>query len=301
MMAVSEPQPPAPAEPQRPGVLWIGGTGGTELGLARAWLDERTHVVDADSPATAASAYAAASGRTARPRLVVFATDRPGRWSLADALAMVRQWPLAIVVSVATSLGDGRRRSGPPLPGVEEVAWNDLPGRLERWLADLAAGRPGPLGLPGTSRREERLLAASDSLQEGIAARRTPVLPVSVAAMREADLEGLIDLLTLSGRRIVRQTRGRPRLDEPARLLVWDVGGLGEEDLAWLRMLAANRPGLAIVLLESFPRGDTTEAALRAGARAVLGRPVTLEALAGTLTRLEEAVATGLGRAAGHR
>ena len=43
--------------------------------------------------------------------------------------------------------------------------------------------------------------------------------------------------------------------------------------------------GLFIVLLDSFPRGDTVAAALRAGAAAVLGRPVCLEAVAGTLLR----------------
>lgn len=301
MMAVPEPPPASLAEATRPSAVWIGASGGTELGLAYAWLAERMHVVAADSPAAAAAAVTAANGQATGPTIVVFATDRPGRWSLADAVTIVRRWPLALVVSVATSLVDGRRRSGPPLPGVEDVAWHDLPGRLERWLTDLAAGRPGPLGMPGTSRREERLLAASDSMQQESEAEGSTPLPVSIAAARAGDLEGLVDLLTLCGRKVLRQTLGRPRLDEPAPLLVWDVGGLGEEDLAWLRMLAANRPTLAIVLLDSFPRGDTTEAALRAGARVVLGRPVTLEALAGTLARLAEAIPTGLGPAAGHR
>jgi hypothetical protein len=40
------------------------------------------------------------------------------------------------------------------------------------------------------------------------------------------------------------------------------------------------------VLLESFPRGDSTASALRAGASAVLGVPISLESLTGTLQRL---------------
>lgn len=264
-------------------VLWVGETAGAELGLAHRWLAERSAVIVAETPAAARDRIEAA-GR-GFPVLVVFATDRPGRHSLDDVLVVARQWPLAAIISVATSLADGRRRSGPPLPGVEEVAWHDLPGRLERWFADLAAGRPGLLGLPATARREERILAACDGLRESRNANEP--LPVSVAAARSDDLEGLVDLISLSGRRIVRRTRGRPPLDEPATLLVWDVGCLGEEDLAWLRMLVANRPGLAVVLLESFPRGDATEAALGAGAGAVLGRPVMLESLEGTLARLE--------------
>ena len=264
-------------------VLWVGAPTGAELGLAHRWLADRAAVIVAETPSAAPAAIEAA-GR-GLPVLAVFATDRPGRFSLDDVLLVAREWPLAALVSVAASLADGRRRSGPALPGVEEVAWHELPGRLERWFADLAAGRPGLLGLPATSRREERILAATDSLRDARAAAEP--LPVSVAAARSDDLEGLVDLLALSGRRIARRTRGRPPLDEPAKLLVWDVGCLGEEDIAWLRMLVANRPDLAVVLLESFPRGDATEAALEAGARAVLGRPVTLESLEGTLARLE--------------
>jgi hypothetical protein len=62
-------------------------------------------------------------------------------------------------------------------------------------------------------------------------------------------------------------------------------------------MLAANRPGRGIVLLDSFPRGDTTRLALRAGAAAVLGRPAGLEPLAGTLLRLRNRAETAIGAA----
>lgn len=280
-MDVREPAYPSPTQPRC--VLWVGATTGAELGLAHRWLAERAAVIVAET-ASAASSAVEAAGR-GLPVLAVFATDRPGRFALDDVLAVAREWPLAALVSVAASLADGRRRSGPPLPGIEEVAWHELPGRLERWFADLAAGRPGLIGLPATSRREERILAASDSLRASRAVGEPS--SVSVAAARSDDLEGLVDLIALSGRRIARRTRGRPPLDEPAALLVWDVGCLGEEDIAWLRMLVANRPNLAVVLLESFPRGEATVAALEAGARAVLGRPVTLEALEGTLARLE--------------
>jgi hypothetical protein len=114
------------------------------------------------------------------------------------------------------------------------------------------------------------------------------------------------DLLALAGRRVAGTTSGRPPLDPPAPLVVWDAVAIGPDDLAWLRMVAANRPGVGIVLLESFPRGDSNQAALRAGAGAVLGRPLTLEALEGTLRRLERLDRetrglTGLGAAAPRR
>jgi len=92
----------------------------------------------------------------------------------------------------------------------------------------------------------------------------------------------------------IRRSHGRPPLDERAGVLIWDVGNLSDDDLAWLEMMAANRPALRIVVLESFPRPDRTQAALRKGAAAVLGRPVSAEALAGTIHRLTEQGADGL-------
>ena len=54
-MAVPEPPLISLAEPPRPRVLWIGATAGTELGLAHAWLSERTQLLAADTPATAST------------------------------------------------------------------------------------------------------------------------------------------------------------------------------------------------------------------------------------------------------
>ena len=48
-MAVPEPPLISLAEPPRPRVLWIGATAGTELGLAHAWLSERTQLLAADT------------------------------------------------------------------------------------------------------------------------------------------------------------------------------------------------------------------------------------------------------------
>jgi hypothetical protein len=265
--------------PAQPRILWVGPADSADMRLAREWVAELAPVWDAGSPA-AALAEPPVPFLDRSPAVILLAVDAPGRWSLADTLALALRWPLAPIVAVAGPLADGRRRSGPPLPGIEEVPWHDLPGRLTCWLADRAAGRPGTLGMPATARREERFLV-------GRAAGPGPTLPtVSVAAGNAVDLEGLVDLAAAAGATVNRRTRGRPSLDEPAEALVWDVGRLAAEELAWLRMLAANRPGLRVVLLESFPRPDTTLLALQAGAAAVLGRPASAETLAGTLARI---------------
>jgi hypothetical protein len=282
----------SPNESTRRRVLWIGSVDGLELGMARSELAALADVTDADSPQAAVVAAAAIAGQ-ATPAVAVLASDRPARFTAADALLLSQAWPLMPIVSVASSLLDGRRRSGPQLPGIDEVAWHDLPGRCGWWLAAFEAGLPTSLGLPATSRREERLLESIGGIgSNSVGALSGHPAPaclapaeVSVAAMRADDLEGLCDLLTVAGHRVVKRQIGRPHLDEAAGTLVWDVCDLTAGDLEWLRLLAANRPGLFIVLLDSFPRGDTVAAAMRAGAAAVLGRPVNLEALAGTLLR----------------
>lgn len=277
-------QPASAARPLagQPLVLWVGPAKAADLRLARSWVGELALVYEAASAAEAiASPPPAFVDRS--PAVILLASDAPGRWSLEQVLVLVLRWPLAPIVAVAGGLVDGRRRSGPLLPGIEEVSWHDLPGRLAWWLAERAAGRPGTLGLPGTVRREDRILEADTS---GSPAQ------VSVAAGTAVDLDGLADLVTAAGAAVVRRSRGRPPLDEPAPVLVWDVGHVGADQLAWVRMLSANRPALRIVLFDSFPRPDTTLAAIQAGAGAVLGRPASAEALAGTLARL--AAATGL-------
>lgn len=285
----------------QPCAVWVGPTAGAELELVREALSGRLDVVECRTAAEAA-AWGAATGH--QPAIVLMAADRPGRWSLDVVVAVARQWPLAALLGVATSLGEGRRRSGPTIAGIEEVAWYELPGRLECWLAELATGRAGALAAPPTARREERLLEAIESART--IERGESRAPVWIAGGRGADLDGLADLLVLAGRRVAGTTPGRPPLDLVAALLVWDAVAIGPDDLAWLRMVAANRPGVGIVLLESFPRGDSAQAALRAGAAAVVGRPITLEALEGTLRRLERLAgetrgATGLGAASPRR
>ncbi len=229
------------------------------------------------------------SGPIVHPDVVILAADRPGRWTPAEALAVSLRWPLVPILAVSTSLADGRRRSGPPLPGVEEIPWHDAAGRLTRWFADRDAGLPGSLGQPCTARREERLLEAP-SFMPGLRSSE-PLPAVSVAARRLLDLEGISELLLAAGHPVARRTVGRPHLEDGAGCIVWDACRLDPDDLEWLRMLLANQPGTAVVVLESFPRGDSALAALRAGAAAVLSRPVGLEALGGTLASLAAAKA----------
>lgn len=263
-----------------PPALWIGPADATgELALARAWIAGRAEVVDAVSPA-AAVANPPESIRDRSPAVILLASAAATTWNVLESATVSRRWPLAPLVSVAATLVEGRRRSGPALPGVEEVAWNELPGRLAWWLSDRAAGAAGTLGMPATARREERLLEASRRIAE-MRPRRSA--RVEVAASRPIDVEALTDLVTAAGHTVVGRRVGRPPIDHAADAVVWDAGDVETPQITWTGLLAANRPGGVIVLLDSFPRSETAAAAIRMGATAVLSRPASLESLSGIL------------------
>lgn len=267
-------------------VLWVGEADGDELAIA--WesivrLADCT-VIRAGTVPDGVARPSLVADDSPPPHCILLVADRPGRWSAEQTLALWRRWPLAPIFAIATSLGDGRRRSGPPLPGIEELAWHDAPGRLACWFADLDAGLPGSLGLASTVRREDRFLEAPAFQPRP--RPRGPLAPVTVAARTALELDGLADLLAAVGHPVEARCIGRPDLAPPNRLVVWDACRLDAADLEWLRLLVANRPGVSVVILESFPRGDTCRATLQAGAAAVLGRPLSLEALTGTLRGL---------------
>jgi hypothetical protein len=261
-------------------VLWLGTDEGTDLTLARTAAGRLATVHLVESP-EAAVVSPPAPFHEKSPAVIVLASSSPGRWTLADAISVSVRWPLSPVVSVASTIVDGRRRSGPPIPGVEEVMWHDLSGRLRAWLDDREQGRPGTRGLPSTARREEGIVEAVRPRVSG--------LRVSIAAGRSVDLDALADVTIAAGAVVTRRTCGRPPIDDDSAVLAWDVGLIDAPSLAWLHMLAANRPGRRVVLFESFPRAETTQAALEAGAAAVLGRPCGVETFAGTLLAVHSA------------
>lgn len=278
--------------------LWIGETEGREHALASAWARETlaAHGTGLDHFRDPLAATAAWHAEQQTPRVAFLAAATPATWALSDAVALSRAWPLMPIVSVAMSLVEGRRRSGPALPGIDEVAWFELPGRLESWLTHWDAGRTGTLGVPASVRRDERLLALAESTFWKVSGRT----PIAVTAATPLDAAGIASLVTTAGGTVASTAVGRPPLDEPAAMLIWEVPRLSADHLAWLRLLSANRPALRTLMVESFPRGDSVQAALEAGAAAVLGRPLSLEALAGRLRRLISGL-DGLGEPSADR
>ncbi len=268
--------------------VWIGPTDTDEFDLARGVLASRLETTILED-----------GGRLdpRGPLLACLAADGPRRTVHETALELARRWPLCRFVAISSSLCEGRRRSGPPTPGVEEIPWHELPGRLDGWLEDVEAGRPGWLGQPATLRREDRLLVG---LRDGAATADEAARPrtVAVAAAHAESLDGLMAVLGSFRVPAASASVGRPTMDASADVLLWECPESVAAELPWLGILAAHRPATDIVMLESFPRGDRTSEAIRAGAAWVLARPTPADVLIGTLRWLaRKGRRSDLGRA----
>lgn len=305
----------------RPLAVWLGTTLGEEFGplWARLAAGFEVRVAATLEEAFRTGRQGGPQGRCPsawrEPEVVVLALDVSARFAAVDVERLVARWPLATLLGVRSSLADGRRRGGPPLPGIREVPWHDAAILLNHWTAEREAGRAGWAAFPRTADREEVLMAAVTGI-----ARRSPqsgggptgirparvrsnrILPtgirVAVAAARDG-VGPLADLVRAAGYPPVAAIVGPPPATVAADVVVWDVAGDARRILPVVRTLAADRRDLAILLLDSFPRGDTATEALHSGATCILGRPVPLATLAGALDALRDhcgSLAAGLER-----
>ena len=264
--------------------FWVGTTDHPELSIALDWLKAHVTILTFKTPE---DVYEARLSHDRMPTLCLLACEHAGMWLEKDVALIVSSWPLTPVVSVLGSLADGKRRSGPMLGGVDDLFWYDVAGRVGEWLEQLNHNQPGVYGIATTSRREERLLSSLSLGRYKLFHGLPRVSSIAVVARRSIDLDGLIDLVKATGREAVSFLGDHPPLDESFDIILWDLEDIRATDLAWLELLSANMPHALIVLLESFPRGHSSERTRRAGAAAVLSRPVALDVLNGVLDSLE--------------
>ena len=274
-------------------VVWIGPES-DELNLTQdlVALDLKRLRIPLKTFSSLQDALKSAAQTPRTPQLSILATNSTAQWSIACVAQLTRAWPLMPVVLVTSTLVEGRRRSGPALPGIEDVPWCDLPGRLHTWLTTWKLGRTGTLTAPMANRRDERLLGIKANTAD---TQKT----VSVVASTPMDAEGIASLIPLTGGMLTTTSYQRPSLEDSSSVLIWDVGTPTSDDMSWLGMLSANRPHLKIIMIESFPRADTVRAALDAGAAAVLTKPLSLEALMGIFSQIE-ADSDGIGPTTSH-
>jgi len=132
--------------------LWVGSVADAEMALALQWAGEQLalqqvacceealqQTAGADGPQTPA----AVSEPAAPPSLILLPMSWSGEVTRQMLIRLARCWPLAVLVVVVGSGVDGWRRRGPSLPGAVPVPWYELPGRLQMWSEQRAAGRVG--------------------------------------------------------------------------------------------------------------------------------------------------------------
>jgi hypothetical protein len=177
-------------------VLWVGEIDDLELTIARESLVRLTGCIvireTAPAPSSPSSPHGSDLLGTSPPDCILLAIDRPGRWSVEQVLGLSLNFPLTPIFAIATSLGDGRRRSGPPLPGVEELAWHDAGGRLARWFADPANREAGKQVYPA-------LMNLSDQGSLEMAVEQVYDLAEAAAALAHADRPGRQGKVLLRG------------------------------------------------------------------------------------------------------
>ena len=251
-----------------------GAAAEDEMTLALGWARERMRVV-----AVASSAAAAQAGPTDPPAVILLPLPWSGAVREPELVELSRQWPLAELVLITGTAVDGRRRRGPLLAGALAVPWYELPGRIGLWCRQRQDGVGESLWRPATCRREDRLLAGIAAASEW----RQPGIQVSVAAGSRSLHDGLEMLAVAAGVRVISRHQGKPPLSAGGDVILWDVGDVGDAELAHIARLHEARPSLPLLLFEGFPRGATAAAVKQAGGAHVLGQPLEADVLAETL------------------
>ncbi len=263
-------------------LLWIGDTHQTTEFCQVA--NAMGHEIEIQQYPSIDVALSVTTSNEPEPTIICIAETHPGQIQYHDVLRLVHHWPLSRIVAVGSCLSDGRRRSGPVVDGIVEVPWHDLPSRMKVWLQRIESGAPSSLSRAPTLRREERWLAEAIEQQTfcDTVDQRAQVT-VSVSAASKTMTEAVGELVTAAGGILVNCVTGKPAIEDTADVILWDLYDSPESQLEWIRLLASQKPNRLIALLCSFPRGDSAQAAMEAGATAVLGRPTDCEAIRGVL------------------
>jgi CheY-like chemotaxis protein len=205
--------------------------------------------------------------------LIAVAQAYPGEFSCESIDRMRRMAPLARVVALLGSWCEGETRTGDPWPAAIRVYWHQWEPRAHQELDRLCRGACSAWSLPVTAGEEERLLLAADEPL----ARREGLIAIVTADFGMQ--EWLAAACARRGYATVWLPAGRAVRVEGATAAVFDGDECGDDEAGRLRALAAALGHVPIVALLDFPRLDDCRRARRAGARAVLSKPLSLEDL----------------------
>jgi len=261
-----------------------GSTDRPEFRAARAGLDalgEVTSVPDADSAA------ALLEGAELVPELIVVAQAYPSQFP-QEAIDRLRcLCPLSRVLGLMGSWCEGEMRTGRPWPGSIRIYWHQWLPQCGRQLACMARNECSVWDLPVTATEEERLLLAAE--------QPLPDCPglVAIYSHRYEMGDWLSAALRSRGCSTVWLRPPHPARVEGAAAAVFDGSELRGEQLDELKQLSTALTPAPILALLSFPRIEDHRRARRAGAAAVLSKPLQLGNLFWELDRALNTPADG--------
>lgn len=258
-------------------VLMCGDVSHGEFRETEQWLASNAATTIATSLEEAAGLLERGS---IHAQVIVIAQSRPSQFSSSQIERLHRAAPLARLVALLGSWCEGEMRSGQPWHGVQRVYWYQWKSRLADELQRMATRRNSTLFLPRTSQAADQLLVVCDrptKMQRGLIAIRTD---------SGVSFRGLADVCQHAGYGSVWLRNESIQL-QSASAFIWDTDRFQDEEVANLsRFVAAEHPAPVIVTLH-FPRAHEYEAAIRAGAAAVVAKPFFVNEL---LDHLESAI-----------
>jgi hypothetical protein len=207
--------------------------------------------------------------------LTVVAQSYPGEFSHATIDRLHAASPVSRIVALLGSWCEGELRSGQPWPAVIRLYWHQGLGRIAREIQRLAEGGCPSWGLPLTATEEERLLAERKTGFQPIARNSL----VGIAARRSESFDWLSAACRQHGSPTVWLRSPRyPRVEGLTAILI-DGTDFGVIETAMLRQLSERYSQARRIALMDFPRIEDRERLLRAGADAVISKPVSVEDL----------------------
>jgi len=257
-------------------VLLVGDAGRAEFEGCVELLESTAALLRA--PDTVAAAKLLAE-QGVEPDLLVLLQAFPGQVRAADLERLRRLTPLTPIVMLLGTWCEGEMRSGRPLRGTVRVYWHQWHAGYARRLARLRAGRTCGWSLPPTAASEERVLCDAgwslvpESRLVGVFASRFESAGWLTAACRAAGCPS------------VWIQPWRPVWTEGLRLVLFDGSDFRGAELEQLSELARRGPEVPVIALADLPRIEDHERILRAGAAAVLSKPLDPEDLLWTMGR----------------
>ena len=246
-----------------PSVWLIGDGDHRDFAEARRWLEKATQLRRFPNIVAAIAAEGS-------PEAVILAQARPGRITGRQVHQLYRRVPLARLIGLVGSLGEGEVRSGTPLAGVTRIYWHQAALRLPKELG-LNAAVTGDNGAKG-NKSQWRPHSPSDIealLQHVVAVRRKRLRSEAVAVHTHshAAWHSLRAALLQGGYRSV-----------------WERGLLSAEHSTIAYRLVdgwqslpkefVELPTLPTVLLMNFPRLEDFERARLVGVDIIIAQPL---------------------------